>query len=48
MLGVNSISGSVQWLGIPDFLSTNGPPWTTNILAPHPIWGYRGSSTNPN
>ena len=44
----NSINGSVEWLGVPDLLRTNGPPWTANILAPHPSWGYQGYSTNPN
>ena len=38
MFGVNIINGSVQWLGIPDLLRTDGPPWTSNILAPHPSW----------
>ena len=44
----NSINGSVEWLGVPDLLSTNGPACTVNILAPHPSWRDRGSSTNPN
>ena len=25
MFGINSINGSVQWLGVPDFLRTDGP-----------------------
>ena len=33
MFGRNSIHGSVKWLGVTDFLRTNGPPWTANILA---------------
>ena len=48
MFGINSINGSVQWLGVPDFLRTNGPAWTANLLAPHTSWGDRGSSTNKN
>ena len=34
--GRNSINGSVEWLGFPDFLRTDGPTWTENVLAPHP------------
>ena len=48
MFRVNSINVSVQWLGVPDFLMTDGPPWTDNILDIHPSWGELGSSTNPN
>ena len=48
MLGRNSINGSLQWLGVPDLLSIDGPAWTTNLLAPHPSWGDGGSSTNSN
>ena len=48
MFGVNSIYGSVQWLGVPDFLKTNGPAWTDNILAPNPSWGDGDTTTNPN
>ena len=48
MFGRNSINGSVKWLGVPDFLSTYGHPWTSNILAPHPSWRYQVSITNPN
>ena len=36
MFGVNSINESVQWLGVPAPLRTDGPPWTDNILAPSP------------
>ena len=46
MFGINSINGSVQWLGVPDFLRTNGPVWTANLLAPHPSWVDKGSRTN--
>ena len=46
--GVNSINGSVEWLGFPNFLSTNGPPWTDNIFGPGPIWWYGGTTTNHN
>ena len=31
MFGVNYINGSVQWLGVPDFLRNDGPPWTDHI-----------------
>ena len=48
MLGVNSIDGSVQWLGVPALLSTNGTPWTFIILAPSPAWVTGGTATNPN
>ena len=48
MFGKNSINGSVEWLGVPDFLRTDGPAWTANILAPHPSWLGVGSRTNPN
>ena len=40
------INGSFEWMGIPDFLRTNGPPWTANILAPYANWGRGGSSTS--
>ena len=48
MFGINFINGSVQWLGVPHFLSTYGPPWTINILAPSPSWRNGGPSTNTN
>ena len=48
MFGVNSINGSVQWLGFPAPLRTDVPPWTDNILAPSPAWGTGDNSTNPN
>ena len=48
MFGRNFINESVEWLGVPDFHRTDGPAWTANILAHHPSWGDRGSSTNPN
>ena len=48
MFGVNYINGSVQWLGVPTPLSTNGTPWTDNILAPSPAWGTSGTDTNTN
>ena len=48
MFGRNSINGSVEWLGVPDFLRNNGPPWTLKLLSLYDSWGYRGSSTNPN
>ena len=40
IFGVNSNNGSIQWFGVPDFLRTDGPPWTANLLAPHSSWGY--------
>ena len=48
MFGVNSINGSVKWLVIPAPLSTDGTPWTDNILAPSTAWGTSGTATNPN
>ena len=48
MFGVNSINGSVQWLGVPDFLRTDGTPWTDNLLDPSPSWVDGGTTTNPN
>ena len=48
MFGVNPINGSYQWLGVPDFLITDGPPWTDNLLAPVHILGDGGITTNQN
>ena len=48
MFGGNSINGSVEWLGVTEFLRTDRPPWTANILATHPSLGERGSSKNTN
>ena len=48
MFGRNSMNGCVQWLGIPNFLKTDGTAWNDNPLAPHPSWGDEGPSTNPN
>ena len=48
MFCVNFINGNVQWLGIPDFLRTNGPPCTDNLLDPGPSWVYGGTTTNQN
>ena len=48
MFGINSINGSIEWLGVPNFSKTNGPPWTANILDPQPGWGDQSSSTDPN
>ena len=48
MFGRNSMNVSVGWLGVPDFLRTNGPAWTANILDPHLSWGDGGSITNTN
>ena len=48
MFGRNYITGSVEWIGITNFLKYDGPPWNLNLLSPYYIWGYRGSSTSPN
>ena len=48
MFGVNPINKSVQWLGVPDFLVTDGIPWTDNILALSSSWVNCGTTTNPN
>ena len=48
MFGRNYIDGSVKWLGVPDFLRNDGPPWNLNLLATYDNWGSRGSSTNAN
>ena len=48
MFGRNSINGSVKWLGVPNILRNDGPPWNLNILAPYANWGGRGFSTSPN
>ena len=47
MFVINSINGSVQWLGVPDLLRTDGPPWTDNLLDHYASWGDRGCITNP-
>ena len=36
MFGVNSINGSIQWLGVPYPLRTDGHPWADNMLIPSP------------
>ena len=48
MFGRNFINGNVKWLGVPDLLMNDVPPWTLNLLDPYANWGDRGSSTNPN
>ena len=48
MFGVKSINGRFQWLGVPNTLRTDGPPWADDILAPSPAWGIDGTATNPN
>ena len=35
------INGSVEWIGVPDFLRNDGLPWTLNLLAPYDNWGYK-------
>ena len=48
MFGVNSINVSIQWLGVPTPLRTDGPTWTDIILVPSPAWGTGGTVTNSN
>ena len=48
MFGVNTMNGSVQWLSVPDFLRTDGPPWSDNLLATGPSWGDGCTTTNQN
>ena len=48
MFGRNYINRSVQWLVVPDFLRTDGPTWTDNLLAPYFSLGDRGYTTNQN
>ena len=45
MLRRKLINGSFEWIGVSDFLRTNGPPWTANILDPYADWGSGGTST---
>ena len=33
------MNGSVEWLGVPNFLRNDGPPWTLNLLAYYDNWG---------
>ena len=35
-------------MGVPEFLRTDGRPWTDTILAPSPAWGTSGTATNLN
>ena len=46
ILGQISISGGVEYWGIPDFHRTGGPFWAVNILATRSIWGDCGTTTN--
>ena len=48
MFGRNYINEISKWLGVPDFLINDGPPWTLNLLDSYSNWGDRGSITNPN
>ena len=48
MFGRNFINGSVECLGIPDFMRTYEHPWTANLLAHYSSWIDRRSSSNPN
>ena len=42
MLGRKFIDGSFEYVGVPDFLRTNGPPWNDNLLAPYADCGRGG------
>ena len=46
MFGRNYINGSVEWIGFPNLLRNDGPPWTLNILAPYANLGDIQSSTS--
>ena len=48
MFGSISINASVEWLGVPNFLRNDGPPWNLSLLIPNSNWGDRGSSTSHN
>ena len=48
MFGKNSINGSIEWIGVPNFLRNDGLPWILNLLAPYYAWGDRGSNTSLN
>ena len=48
MFGRISINGSIEWLGVPNFLRNDGPPRKLNILAPYANWGDKGYNTSPN
>ena len=46
MFGRNYINGIVEWIGVPDLMSNDGPPWNFNLLDPYANWRDRGSSTS--
>ena len=46
MFGRNYINGSVEWIGFPNLLRNDGPPWNLNILAPYAKLGDIDSSTS--
>ena len=48
MFGGDYINGSVEWIGVTNYMRNDGPPWALNILAPCDNWRGRGSSTSPN
>ena len=48
MFGRNYINGSVKWIGVPNFLRNDWPPWTLNLLEFYANGGGRGSSNSPN
>ena len=43
-----SINGSFEFLGVPDPLRTNCPPWIDNFLVPSSAWGVGVTVTNLN
>ena len=40
------MNGSYEWMGVPDFLRTDGDPWTANILDTYVDWRREGTSTS--
>ena len=48
MFGRKLINGIFEWMGVPEFMRTNGTPWTANILVPYSDWGHGGPSTSQN
>ena len=46
MFGRKLINGSFKWMGVPDFLRADGPPWNDNILCPSMCWGVGGTAEN--
>ena len=48
MFGRKSINGSVEWIGVTNFLRNGGMLWTLNLMSSYANLGDRGSSTGPN